>query len=93
MNCRDVNRFLADYLDGALPWYQRLLFKVHLLLCRQCRRYLASYVTTVRVTKSLGERVDIEVGSVPDELVRAILSVRRSSIEGNVGGQPTREGQ
>jgi predicted anti-sigma-YlaC factor YlaD len=75
MTCKEVNEFLADYLDGTLPWRQRLSFKIHLLICHQCRRYLASYVATVRVTNSLGQIVE---QPVPDELVLAILKTRHA---------------
>ncbi|HEX4143064.1 MAG TPA: zf-HC2 domain-containing protein [Pirellulales bacterium] len=75
MTCKEVNEFLVDYLDGSLPWRQRLSLNVHLMICRHCRQYLASYAATVRLTKSLGQVIE---QPVPDELVRAILRARRA---------------
>ncbi len=91
MTCQDVNQFLADYLDGTLPWRQRLLFNVHLLVCHHCRQYLASYAATVRFTKSLGQQVEPEAPYVPDELVRAVLSAQPPRIKLKADGQPPRE--
>ena len=74
MTCKDVSEFLADYLDGTLPWRQRLFFSLHLWLCRRCRQYVASYAATVRMTRSLDST---SMEEVPEEIVRAILAARR----------------
>ena len=85
LTCRDVAAFLGDYLDRALPWRQRLRFRLHLLLCRDCRRYLDSYRKTVEACRSLGVPpavVDHDCGcdeaAVPVSLVRAILAARQA---------------
>jgi predicted anti-sigma-YlaC factor YlaD len=77
MNCKEAHQFLADYLDGALPWRQRMSLSVHLMLCRHCRRYLATYAATIRLAKSLGEPADPVEQPVPEALVQAILAVQR----------------
>jgi predicted anti-sigma-YlaC factor YlaD len=77
MNCRDVTEFLSDYLDGELPLRQRVSFKLHLLLCRDCRRYLRSFATTIKLTQSL--RVQSAADDdppIPGALVQAILAAR-----------------
>ena len=80
MNCKEVSEFLADYLDGALPTRQRWLFSFHLLLCRDCRRYLASYKETIRLAKAQRQTSnDSDLPPIPDELVRAILATRGQS--------------
>ena len=77
MNCREVADFLSDYLDGALPLRQRLMFRLHLLVCRDCRRYLDSFAATVKLTHSLGERsTDEDDSPIPEALVQAILAAR-----------------
>jgi predicted anti-sigma-YlaC factor YlaD len=84
MTCKEVNEFMADYLDGTLPWRQRLSFRLHLLICHQCRRYLASYAATVRIAHAAGQ---VAEQPVPDELVRAILAARGSRPQNKTGGQ------
>ena len=77
MTCKEVLDFLGDYLEGSLPWRQRLAFNVHLLLCRHCRRYLASYLETMRLTRASENELTSEMQPVPDELLQAILAARR----------------
>jgi anti-sigma factor RsiW len=78
MTCQDAISFLGDYVDGALPWRQRLVFSWHLAFCRHCREYLSSYAETVRQTRALQGDAAIETENVPAELVQAILAARRS---------------
>ena len=85
MTCQEVNEFLADYLDGTLPWRQRLSFNLHLMICQHCRQYMASYAATVRLTKSLRQATEQQV---PEELVRAILTARRATHPTKTEGQP-----
>jgi predicted anti-sigma-YlaC factor YlaD len=81
MNCKDVAEFLSDYLDGELPLRQRLTFKLHLLLCRDCRRYLQSFAATIKLTQSLGKQSATEDDPpVPKALVQAILAARGKDV-------------
>jgi predicted anti-sigma-YlaC factor YlaD len=95
MTCKDAVDFLADYLEGNLAWPQRLVFELHLLLCRNCRRYLESYSRTVELTKGLNhESSTAGIPPIPEELVRAILAARRSGDGPTTGdnfgdGKPT----
>jgi len=78
MTCKEVIDFLGDYLDGVLPWRQRLAFRFHLMACRHCRRYLASYSDTIRLTRALGHEPSSEAQQVPEELLRAIHATCRA---------------
>jgi predicted anti-sigma-YlaC factor YlaD len=80
MICREVTEFLADYLDGTLPLRQRLIFWTHLLLCRDCRRYLRSYAATLKLTRSLGEETHQQDSEIPRELFDAVMTTIRKSI-------------
>ena len=86
MTCKEVIDFLGEYLDGALPWRQRLVFNLHLVLCRHCRRYLASYSETVRLARASGREPSSGAQLVPEELVQAILAARRSGRGPSTGG-------
>ena len=85
MTCKQAIGFLGDYLDGALPWHERLVFHWHLAFCRHCREYLSSYAETVRQTRALRSEVDLETQDVPAELVRAILAARRTGQDPTIG--------
>jgi len=86
MTCKEVIDFLGDYLDGALPWRQRVVFNLHLVLCRHCRRYLASYSETIRLTRASEREPSSEVQPVPEELLQAILATRHSRQDPPPGG-------
>lgn len=38
-NCREASRLQSEALDHTLPPLQRFGLRVHLLLCKWCRRY------------------------------------------------------
>ncbi len=79
MTCQQIAEFLGDYFENALPFRQRAAFRVHLLLCRDCRRYLASYKKTYQLTRSLNDEDAVATfKSAPQGLVHAILSARAS---------------
>jgi predicted anti-sigma-YlaC factor YlaD len=76
MSCKEVTDFLSDYLDGTLPLRRCLAFKLHLLLCRDCRNYVGSYAATVKLAQALREQgAPEEVLSMPEKLVQTILAV------------------
>jgi anti-sigma factor RsiW len=85
MSCREMTHFLGRYLDGDLPAWQRAVFKAHLLLCRDCRRYLRSYKQTIRAARAAYPADQAgppsELPPVPEELVRAVLAARHARSE------------
>jgi anti-sigma factor RsiW len=70
VTCREVIGFIMDYLDGALAAGERSEFEKHLAVCRSCVAYLKTYEMTIRMESV----TRIEDVTVPEELVRAILS-------------------
>ncbi len=46
LTCRDITRLVTDYVEGRLSLGDRVLFQMHLGLCRDCR----TYVQQVRLT-------------------------------------------
>ena len=40
LTCHEVSAAVTDYLEGALPGSERLLFRLHVALCPDCRRHL-----------------------------------------------------
>ena len=78
MTCHDALQFLADYLDGSLPWRQRMSFGLHLCLCRHCRNYLDSYRKTIQASRTaLSKPAESHCEDLPEELIQAILATRQ----------------
>ena len=38
-NCKEVTRRVSESMDHRLPLYQRMLIRMHLLICRYCARF------------------------------------------------------
>lgn len=83
LTCREITDFLEAFDTQTLPLTQRLAFQAHLLLCRDCRHYLASYKTVSALVQALREAPsDCEV-AVPPALLNAIHVARAA------GGAPS----
>jgi hypothetical protein len=37
-SCKDVSRLVSESMDRELPFYQRVLLRMHLLMCKYCAR-------------------------------------------------------
>ena len=37
-SCKDVSQLLSESMDRSLPFYQRVLMRLHLLMCKYCTR-------------------------------------------------------
>ena len=37
-SCKDVSQLLSESMDRSLPFYQRMLIRLHLLMCKYCSR-------------------------------------------------------
>jgi anti-sigma factor RsiW len=73
--CREVLEFLGDYDAGELDPTRTAAFERHLELCASCRNYLHSYRVTIELEKDAF--ADPELLEPPEDLVTAILSIRR----------------
>jgi anti-sigma factor ChrR (cupin superfamily) len=56
LNCREAGRMASEYLDGGLSWWGRLELRLHVAMCRHCRRYLVQLRLVTRTLRQLSER-------------------------------------
>jgi len=79
ITCREFDDFILNYLDGELTSTQNRVFKVHLLVCRECRDYLKAYQRSIELSKQLLQEPSMPVlDEVPEELIKAILNAKNS---------------
>ena len=79
MTCRELIGFLDDYISDSQSASIREEFERHLGVCRACREYLGMYRDTVSLTRMMRSDPDGPVpADVPEDLVRAVLTARRS---------------
>ena len=60
-NCREVSEMASESMDRALPFYQRLLIHMHLLMCKYCKRCKEQFETiraAVRYEQLQGKELD-----------------------------------
>jgi predicted anti-sigma-YlaC factor YlaD len=55
LTCRELVELVSDYLEGALPARDRLLFEQHLVFCPPCTTYVEQMRDTVRLVGRLTE--------------------------------------
>ena len=41
LNCREVAHLIASGALADAGWFTKLQFRLHLMICRNCRRYVA----------------------------------------------------
>ena len=80
ITCKEMNDFLMDYVEGALPDSQRTEFHRHLAHCPSCVQYVETYKTTIAAGKAAfcdPNQPDKLPEAVPESLISAILAARK----------------
>lgn len=44
-SCKEVSEIVSESMDRALPFYQRALMRMHLLICKYCSRCREQFET------------------------------------------------
>lgn len=74
MNCREALELMAEYADDDLGIWSRWRLRIHVWICRNCRRYLSSYRATIRIAKSTRDEFAGSANDrIPDALITSIL--------------------
>ncbi len=79
MTCRELYSFLDEFLDGLLDLTTRQNFERHVERCASCRRYLATYQTTLKVARGAEMADETATATAPEDLVQAILAARAAT--------------
>jgi hypothetical protein len=80
--CDKVSHKVSEALDHPLPWQQRLMVRVHLMMCRYCSRFQRQLL----LIRELARRVDPtedeladQPGLSPDSRDRILRSIRSAA--------------
>lgn len=68
MTCQQMTALVTDYVEKRMPLLRRLGFRLHLLMCTNCRTYVKQMSS---VAKELGR---LPPQTVPDEVMVALLA-------------------
>lgn len=55
-SCRELAEHASEYLDGELPLWRRLGFRLHLAICRACEAFLEQLAMTRRTLRLVGRQ-------------------------------------
>lgn len=72
LNCKEVSRVIASDELVSSGWRTRLAAKLHLLMCRHCRRYSRQIRSLGQATRQILQQAD-EVSTSQEQLRSAIL--------------------
>lgn len=51
--CSEVTEMASDYVDRNLGWWTRTQLRMHVALCRHCRRYVEQIEATMALLRDL----------------------------------------
>ncbi len=78
LTCREFVEFLDDYVEDRMTPERRAEFERHVSVCPDCVAFVDSYRRTMALTKAALRGPETSVhDSLPEQLVRSILSARR----------------
>jgi len=67
MNCREISYLASERLDRKLSLAERAKFRLHLALCRHCRRYADQLVFIRRAVRRAFGREPASGPELPEE--------------------------
>lgn len=73
LSCREVTQSAGDYLDSDVSWSRRMQIRLHLAMCRHCRRYVEQLAISIKALRGIKEDP-----VAPDTAEQVIAAVRRA---------------
>ncbi len=58
LTCKDINEMAGDYLSGDLTVMKRISFKLHLMVCKHCNRYVSQLKIALASLKRMSGHSD-----------------------------------
>ncbi len=81
-NCKEVSRLVSESLDRKLPLYQRIGVRVHLLMCKFCRRFQQQLILIRETIRAESLYADTESYlSLPPEAQKRIKRFLRNNLD------------
>ncbi len=81
-SCKDITEHSSDYLDRNLPWWKRMGYWLHLVMCVHCRRYVDQLKLTI---DTIGKSPEATTPNVSQEEIQAIVEKMKQSTKNKDG--------
>ena len=76
LTCKELVARSSELLDGELSFRERMAVRRHLVLCRNCRRFIKQMKLTQAVVRHLPDLQGVEV----DDLAAHLAQKRRDAL-------------
>ena len=82
LTCKQASQIISQSLDRNLSWQERLTLRLHLFICKYCKRF-SQQLTTLRVAlKRMNETVENDTNITMSSDIKArIAKSMQSTIE------------
>jgi len=82
LTCKEITEQASDYCDKELSSFKRMSFKLHLLMCHHCRRYMKQVALVIETVAKLGKKTTINKQE-SEKLARQLLKERQADLQSN----------
>jgi len=81
--CNEISKKVSESFDRSLPLYQRMMIRIHLMMCKYCSRFKEQLVVIREAIRSEDENA---AGSEPEDSA-ALSSDARDRIKRSLQNQ------
>ena len=84
-NCKETSRLVSDAMDRRLPLFRRLLLRLHLRMCKYCRRFEQQLLKMREISRRLDRHIEsldpsVTLSEEARERMRKILRSHAGSL-------------
>ena len=79
LTCKDVSELSDDWLEGTLPFKKKASIKLHLAMCKHCRRYLNYMKLTVVAVGELEASKKSDLSSSADKVDAIMVRIEEEA--------------
>ena len=65
-SCKDVARYVSEEIDHPRPFWQRIMFRLHLAMCRMCGGYAAEIRHIHDAVQKKSKQIELESDATSD---------------------------
>ena len=82
LSCKNASQLISQSLDGSLTMRERFALKLHLLICKYCKRF-SQHMQTIRVALKLATRAiqNDDTIKMPSETKKRLMQSIESSYD------------
>ncbi|MDJ0720634.1 MAG: hypothetical protein QNJ04_03345 [Desulfobacterales bacterium] len=79
-NCKETSRLVSASMDRKLPFFKRLLLRLHLRMCKYCRRFEQQLFRIRAISRHLDQHIEALDSAItlPDEARKRMRNALRS---------------